>query len=76
MGANLYYHAIMRYFITGGAGFIGSNYVAHLFDNVNDLSKVTIYDKFTYAGNSRNIQEFNNQPTQNINDPSFKNYKN
>lgn len=48
----------MRYFVTGGAGFIGSNYVEHLFKNVEDVTGVTIYDKFTYASNPRNYQEF------------------
>jgi dTDP-glucose 4,6-dehydratase len=52
----------MRYFITGGAGFIGSNYVEHLFQNVEDLTGLTIYDKFTYAANPRNYQEFRNDP--------------
>lgn len=48
----------MRYFVTGGAGFIGSNYVEHLFRNVDGVTGVTIYDKFTYAANPRNYQEF------------------
>ncbi len=48
----------MRYFVTGGAGFIGSNYVEHLFQNVNEVTGVTIYDKFTYAANPKNYQEF------------------
>ena len=48
----------MRYFVTGGAGFIGSNYVEHLFNEVNSLTGVTIYDKFTYAANPKNYQKF------------------
>ncbi len=48
----------MRYFVTGGAGFIGSNYVEHLLKNVKDVTGVTIYDKFTYAANPRNYQDF------------------
>ena len=54
----------MRYFVTGGAGFIGSNYVEHLFTNVEGVTGVTIYDKFTYAANPKNYREF-------INDPRF-----
>ena len=53
---------MVRYFITGGAGFIGSNYVKHLFQNVKDVAAVTIYDKFTYAANPKNYQEFVDDP--------------
>jgi dTDP-glucose 4,6-dehydratase len=52
----------MRYFVTGGAGFIGSNYVEHLFNNVKGVTGVTIYDKFTYAANPKNYQEFADDP--------------
>lgn len=52
----------MRYFVTGGAGFIGSNYVEHLFRHVDELTSVTIYDKFTYAANPKNYQEFIDDP--------------
>jgi dTDP-glucose 4,6-dehydratase len=52
----------MRYFVTGGAGFIGSNYVEHLFQNVDDATSVTIYDKFTYAANPKNYQDFLSDP--------------
>lgn len=52
----------MRYFVTGGAGFIGSNYVEHLFLNVEEVTGVTIYDKFTYAANPKNYQEFLGDP--------------
>jgi len=52
----------MRYFVTGGAGFIGSNYVAHLFNKVEGVTGVTIYDKFTYAANPKNYQEFAGDP--------------
>lgn len=48
----------MRYFVTGGAGFIGSNYVEHIFKHVKDVTGVTIYDKFTYAANPKNYQDF------------------
>ena len=56
----------MRYFVTGGAGFIGSNYVEHLFRNVDGVTGVTIYDKFTYAANPKNYQEFVGDPRLNI----------
>jgi len=52
----------MRYFVTGGAGFIGSNYVAYLFATEKNLSAVTIYDKFTYAGNPKNYEDYLDDP--------------
>ncbi len=48
----------MRYFVTGGAGFIGSNYVENLLQKVEGVTGVTIYDKFTYAANPKNYQDF------------------
>jgi dTDP-glucose 4,6-dehydratase len=56
----------VSYFVTGGAGFIGSNYVEHLFTEVEGVTSVTIYDKFTYAANPKNYQEFTNDPRLNI----------
>lgn len=39
----------MRLLITGGAGFIGSNYVRWVLAHTDD--EVTVYDALTYAGN-------------------------
>jgi dTDP-glucose 4,6-dehydratase len=48
----------MNYFVTGGAGFIGSNYVQMLLTNqLGPVSKVTVFDKLTYAGNLKNLKE-------------------
>ena len=52
----------MRYFITGGAGFIGSNFVELLFETVENMQSVTIFDKFTYASNPRNYAKFLDDP--------------
>ena len=48
----------MKYFVTGGAGFIGSNYVEMLLESTPDVSAVTIFDAFTYAANPKNYSKF------------------
>ena len=40
----------MKLFVTGGAGFIGSNFIRHILDLGQKYSVVN-YDKLTYAGN-------------------------
>lgn len=45
----------MKLFVTGAAGFIGSNYVRWVLSNSDD--EVTIYDKLTYAGNMASIRD-------------------
>ena len=54
----------MRYFVTGGAGFIGSNYVRGLLDGRwgNDVTGVTVFDAFTYAGNPHNLELVSSDP--------------
>lgn len=47
--------------VTGGAGFIGSNFIQYLF-NLNDFEgKVINTDKLTYAGNLENLKEINSK---------------
>ncbi len=46
----------MKYLITGGAGFIGSNFIHYLFEKYPD-AQVTNLDKLTYAGNPANLQK-------------------
>lgn len=43
--------------VTGGAGFIGSNFVRHLFRERRGI-RVTVLDKLTYAGNVENLRAF------------------
>jgi dTDP-glucose 4,6-dehydratase len=47
--------------ITGGAGFIGSNFVRYLLDKYADYH-VLVYDKLTYAGNPDNLIDFAQDP--------------
>ena len=46
----------MKLFVTGAAGFIGSNYVRHVMANTD--AEVTVFDALTYAGNRANLAEF------------------
>jgi dTDP-glucose 4,6-dehydratase len=50
----------MRLFVTGGAGFIGSNYVHHVLNRSDDA--VTVFDALTYAGNPNNLRDLTDDP--------------
>jgi len=45
----------VKQFVTGAAGFIGSNYVRHILNTTDHI--VTVYDALTYAGNLENIRD-------------------
>ena len=45
----------MKILVTGGAGFIGSNFIRHVLETGKDYSVVN-YDKLTYAGNLANLE--------------------
>src|SRR5947208_10990281 len=45
----------MKIFVTGGAGFIGSNFIRYVLETRKDFSIVN-YDKLTYAGNLANLE--------------------
>jgi dTDP-glucose 4,6-dehydratase len=45
----------MKILITGGAGFIGSNYVRELISNNSTWSQIVILDSLTYAGTLTNL---------------------
>lgn len=46
----------MNIFITGGAGFIGSNFIRYVLDHRNDAFIVN-FDNLTYAGNLENLTD-------------------
>ena len=46
----------MRVLVTGGAGFIGSNYVRRVLDGtLTGVTRLTVLDKLTYAGSLSNL---------------------
>lgn len=53
----------MRLLVTGGAGFIGSNFVRRIADStLNGISSVTVLDKLTYAGVRENLSAAESLP--------------
>ena len=52
----------MRYLVTGGAGFIGSNFIRFLFEKYGDAAQVVNLDKLTYAGIRENLAEYEGKP--------------
>jgi dTDP-glucose 4,6-dehydratase len=47
--------------VTGGAGFIGSNFIRHMLDKY-DTYKLINFDLLTYAGNLENLHEVEQHP--------------
>lgn len=45
--------------VTGGAGFIGSNFIHYMLSTYDDLSIINL-DKLTYAGNLENLKDIEN----------------
>jgi dTDP-glucose 4,6-dehydratase len=50
----------MKQLVTGGAGFIGSNYVRYVLANTDD--EVVVYDALTYAGNLSTLRDVDDDP--------------
>lgn len=51
----------MRLLVTGGAGFIGSNFIRYVLGKYPDYSIVNL-DKLTYAGNLENLTDVEDDP--------------
>lgn len=47
--------------VTGGAGFIGSNFIHYVFKSTDFRGKIINADKLTYAGNLENLVEIENK---------------
>lgn len=45
------------YLVTGGAGFIGSNYIHYMFGKYGDSIRIINVDALTYAGNPENLKD-------------------
>ena len=45
------------YLVTGGAGFIGSNYIHYMFKKYGDTIRIINVDALTYAGNLENLKD-------------------
>jgi dTDP-glucose 4,6-dehydratase len=51
----------MKFLITGGCGFIGSNFIRHLLSAIPDASIINV-DALTYAGNLQNLTDVARNP--------------
>ncbi len=49
------------YLVTGGAGFIGSNFIHYMLGKYEDIRLINV-DKLTYAGNLENLKSVENDP--------------
>ncbi len=47
--------------VTGGAGFIGSNFAVYMLDKYPDYN-IVVFDKLTYAGNLENLLDISDEP--------------
>ena len=49
--------SVKTYLVTGGAGFIGSNYINYMLKKYGESIQIINLDKLTYAGNLENLKE-------------------
>jgi len=55
----------MKLLVTGGAGFIGSNYVRQVLNGAyadSDKYEIIVLDSLTYAGNLENLEPVSSNP--------------
>ena len=50
------------YLVTGGCGFIGSNFIHYMFEKYGDEIRIVNVDALTYAGNPENLKDIENKP--------------
>lgn len=51
----------MKLLVTGGAGFIGSNFIRHILNKYPDYRVINL-DKLNYCGNLENLRDIENDP--------------
>ncbi|KUP05258.1 hypothetical protein Q75_13490 [Bacillus coahuilensis p1.1.43] len=51
----------MKFLISGGSGFIGSNFIKYMLNKYKNYTFVN-YDILTYAGNTQNLSDINGHP--------------
>ncbi len=51
----------MNLLVTGGSGFIGSNFIRHMLEKYPGY-RIINFDKLTYAGNPDNLKDIENNP--------------
>jgi dTDP-glucose 4,6-dehydratase len=52
----------MKILVTGGCGFIGSNFIRHIFETRGDGVSIVNLDKLTYAANPANLSDVAGRP--------------
>ncbi|OGK13413.1 dTDP-glucose 4,6-dehydratase [Candidatus Roizmanbacteria bacterium RIFCSPLOWO2_01_FULL_38_12] len=55
----------MKLLVTGGAGFIGSNFIRYWLEE-HDEDEIINFDKLTYAGNLENLKEVQENPNYSL----------
>jgi dTDP-glucose 4,6-dehydratase len=52
----------VKILVTGGCGFIGSNFIRHMFESRGDAVTIVNLDKLTYAANPANLADVADRP--------------
>ena len=52
----------MKLLVTGGAGFIGSNFIKYVLENHGEIESLLNVDCLSYAANEKNCEEFISNP--------------
>lgn len=55
----------MNILVTGGAGFIGSNFVHYMLQRY-ETYKIINYDALTYSGNLNNVKSLQDHPNYSL----------